>query len=389
MPCTFHVLTESEPFSKNYQGGLARWVANVLQTDPEAIILAPVADDSWRFSRERVRVVKGLSAYKTFYEVGGNLLPWGIHTTLLRRILGNSLRDLQAGDTVWIHNRPEFALALSPLIKSRGASLFLHLHNSQLVQWPERVTRALKADCYVFSSRFLEREALTKFPDLENTAVLPSGPDPRAFYPTTDFSNDPKIRTVVLSARLAPEKDILLFLEAMALLHQRQVPVRGVVVGGANFGGTEPTSYLEELRRDAPANVSFEPFVSTVALGRLLRHADVFCMPPGWREPISVHMLEAMACGLPVVAVESGGIQEVFGKTGGVLVTPYSATQLAEALSLTATDTTIRVNMGQAAYKAYAQDFMWSTVRHGHRRVLASRSVQTPKLQLVPRRVPA
>jgi glycosyltransferase involved in cell wall biosynthesis len=240
----------------------------------------------------------------------------------------------------------------------------------------------LKADCYVFSSRFLEREALTKFPDLGNTEVLPSGPDSRAFYPTTEPHEDSQVRTVAFSARLAPEKDILLFLEAMALLYQRRVPVRGVVVGGASFGGTEPTTYLEDLRNSSPVNVSFERFVSTEALGRLLRHADVFCMPPCWHEPVSLHMLEAMACGLPVVAVESGGMPELLAESGGVLVTPYSAAQLAEALSLTATDTTTRVNMGQAAYKAYTQNFMWTTVRHGYRRVLAARRAGAPQLHL-------
>ncbi len=382
MSRTFHVLTESEPFTKSYGGVLARWVANVLQTDNDAIILAPCADDSWQFSRARVRTVKGLSAYKSFYEAGGYVLPWAINTTLLRRVFEDTLHDLQAGDTVWIHNRPEFALALAPFIKSRAARLFLHLHNSHLVQWSERVTRAFKADCYVFSSRSLESEALQKFPGLGNTEVLPSGPDPRAFYPPTEAPGNALLRTIVFSARTAPEEDVLLFLDAMAMLSELHIPVRGVVVGGANFGDREPTTYLQELRQRAPANVSFEAFVSAEALGRLLRHADVFCMPPCWHEPISPHVLEALACALPVVAVESGGLPEVLAETGGILVSPYSATHLAEALHFVATDSVTRLNMAQAAYKAYTQNFMWATVRYGYARVLASKTAHPTQIRL-------
>jgi glycosyltransferase involved in cell wall biosynthesis len=382
MSRTFHVLTESEPFTKSYGGVLARWVANVLQADNDALVLAPSADDSWQFSRERVRTVKGLSAYKSFYEGGGYVLPWVVNTTLLRRVFEDVLYDLQAGETLWIHNRPEFALALAPFIRSRGARLFLHLHNSQLVQWSERVTRAFKADCYVFSSRFLEREALAKFPDLGNTEVLPSGPDPRAFYPPTEARGNALLRTIVFSARMAPENDVLLFLEAMATLCKQHVPVRGVVVGGANFGDREPTTYLQELRERAPANVSFEAFLSSEALGRLLRHADVFCMPPCWHEPISLHVLEALACALPVVAVESGGLPEILAQTGGILVAPRSATHLAEALQLVATDAATRTHMAQAAYKAYTHNFMWATVRHGYARILASTPARTSPLRL-------
>jgi spore coat protein SA len=374
MPRTFHILTESEPFTRWYNGVLARWVGNVVFEDPTAIVVAPAADDTWKFSPERIRVAPGLARYKTFYEGGGYHLPWAVNTALLRRILTAALHDLQAGDTVWIHNRPEFGMALASFIRSRGARLFLHLHNSHLVQWSERVTCSFKADCYIFNSRFLEHEALAKFPELGRTEVLPSGPDGKAFYPPSaprEAQNPDRQPVIVFSARMAPEKDILTFVKAMEILQQKDAPVRGVVIGGSNFGGRKPTTYLEELRSAAPPNVSFEPFTTTEVLGRLLRVADVFCMPPCWHEPISLHILEALACALPVVALESGGMPEELAKSGGIALSPYSAADLAETLHLLVTDSTTRTQMSQAGYKAYTRHFMWTTVRAGYRRVLA------------------
>ncbi len=48
------------------------------------------------------------------------------------------LKRVQPGDIVWIHNRPEFAVALTMHIHRAGGRVVLHLHNSHLVNGPER-----------------------------------------------------------------------------------------------------------------------------------------------------------------------------------------------------------------------------------------------------------
>jgi hypothetical protein len=47
---------------------------------------------------------------------------------------------------VWIHNRPEFAVAITPLIHQAGGRVVLHLHNSHLVKGPERLMGQVRVE---------------------------------------------------------------------------------------------------------------------------------------------------------------------------------------------------------------------------------------------------
>jgi spore coat protein SA len=371
VPKIFHLLTESEPFSEYHGGAISRWTANVVGSDDDAVVLAPSADESWCFDSSRVRVVDGLSAYKRFSEGGGYRLPWVVLTSMLSRLLGRALHDLEAGDTVWIHNRPAFALALEPLIRRRGARLFLHLHNSHLAEWSTRVSQSFTADCYVFVSRFLKDEALARFPNLMRTEILYNGADHRIFYPNSTLRASEDIPVVLFASRLVPEKGLHIYLEAMELLQKQKVRVRGVVVGGAGFGDSIPTPYVAEMKRRAPSNVEFEPYCSGGKLGAMFRSADIFCLPSCWQEPLGMVALEAMAGGLPVVATNSGGLPETLSYGGGLVVARGSASELAAALGLLATDTGLRRRLAHEAYSSFQTHFTWDQVRSDYRAILA------------------
>ena len=370
MARVFHFLTESEPFSESRGGAISRWTANVVRSDEDAIVLAPAADDTWRYASSRVRVVAGLAAYKRVSERGGHRISWYFRRRILERILGRALADLREGDTVWVHNRPEFAVALQPLARSRGARLFLHLHNSHLVQWSERVTRALNAECYVFVSRFLEQEALHRFPCLGRTEVLHNGADNRIFYPLPPGRPGNAVPVVLFASRLVPDKGLHIFLEAMESLQRNGVEIQGVVVGGASFGDSAPTEYVRDMQQKAPGNVRFEPYCSGAALGEKFREADIFCLPSCWNDPFPLATLEGMASGLPVVATRSGGIPEALAGGGGILVARESVSELAEALGFLAGNAPVRQRLGEEAYASYQRSFTWETVRRNYQAIL-------------------
>ena len=387
MAKVFHLLTESEPFSEYHGGAISRWTANVVRFEEDTIVLAPATDASWPIDSSRVRVVVGLSAYKQFNEGGGYRLPWVVLTSILSRILGRALHDLQAGDTVWIHNRPDFALALEPLIRRRGARLFLHLHNSHLVKWSERVTRSFNADCYVFVSRFLRDEALINCSHLKRAEVLYNGADRRIFYPKSTPRSPEDIPVVLFASRLVPEKGLHVFLEAMELLQKEKVRIRGVVVGGSGFGDSAPTAYVKEMQRRAPSNIKFESYCSGSALGDRFRSADIFCLPSCWQEPLGMVALEAMACALPIVATNSGGLPETLSYGGGILVGRESASELAAALGLLATDADLRRRLAQEAYASFQMNFTWDTVRSNYKKILASAIDESVYLEFAAERI--
>ena len=367
---TFHVLTEAEPFSEYHGGAISRWAANVLRSDTDSVVLAPSADGSWAFPKDRVRIVKGLSSYKRLNQSAGRLLSWSIRTAILRAILAPAMSEIGPGDTVWVHNRPEFAAALSPWLRRRGAKLVLVLHNSHLVEWPEPIVRTVRADRYIFVSRFLQQQALLRFPDLGRTEVLHGGADDTIFYPSPHPKPPTQLPIALFAGRLVPDKGLHIFIEAMYLLHTRQVPLQGIVLGAAGFGDTPPTPYLTEMQWRAAPNTQFLPYCSGTALGDRFREADIFCMPSCWHEPLGLVALEAMATALPVVASRSGGLSEILATGGGILVARRSASELAEALELLATDPGLRRRLSAEAYVSFQRNFTWNTVRQNYHAIL-------------------
>lgn len=388
MSRTFHVLTESEPFTKG-GGSLARWVANVVRSDQESIILAPSSDGSLAFDSNRVRIVRALSSYRVTYRAIGHFLPNWLVTQFLSRILSKSLIDIQAGDTVWIHDRPEFALAIAPLVQRAGARLFLHLHSAQLLTAYAGLLRATKADCYIFNNQVIERQARLKFPGMGRTAVLSAGLDPNAFHPaakfasTTNSLDDPqKLATVVFSAYLAREDDLQVFLEAMEILRTRQVAVCGVVIGGPNLKSRETSPYQPERRITVPSNVSFETYDSPTALGKKLRASELFCVPSSWHKSASLYMLEALACGLPVVATQSADFSKETAGAPGILVVPNAAERLAQTVQQLVEDSSARHLLANMAYSTYIGKYMWYATQASYRSVLASSTLAASPVQL-------
>jgi spore coat protein SA len=369
---TYHVPTEAEPFSEFHGGAISRWAGNMLR-DAAGVVVCPSADGTWRFPSEKVHVLPALARYRRARR-HLQRFSWGLHRNVIRSVFRPLLRRLRSGDTVWIHNRPDFAIALAREVRRVQCSVVLHLHNSHLVEWPEALMRQVSVDRLVFVSRFLLEQARRKFPSLGDCSVLYNGADETIFHPPL-FKKEVKIPTVLFAGRLVRDKGVHILIEAMRLLEQRGVNLRVVIVGSSNFGGSGDTDYIRMLKTDAPSTVSFLPYRSGAALGELFREADIFCSPSIWDEPFGLVNVEALASGLPVVSTRGGGATEIFMDGGGILVERDSAAELAAALGQLAQDAELRCALGRQGHAAFLNRFTWSMARTQLQEISRSLSV--------------
>ena len=113
-------------------------------------------------------------------------------------------------------------------------------------------------------------------------------------------------------------------------------------------------------RLDVGDRVRWFPFEGGV--GRYLAALDVFVLPSAW-EAFPISLLEAMACAVPVVATDVGGVGEAVedGVTGR-LVAPGDEAALAAALAELLGDGDLRGQMGAGAERAYAERFRVDTM---------------------------
>jgi len=187
-------------------------------------------------------------------------------------------------------------------------------------------------------------------------SVIPQfGVDPDLFSPArADLSGQRQELVIGYAGRLAPEKGIDLLLRACAALHGASWslrllgdgPERGRLAALANqLGIADRVSFIGRI-----------PSTETV---QHYRQMDVLVLPsvsrPNWVEQFGRVLIEAMACGVPVVGSESGEIPWVIGDAG-VLFPEGDVRALAEALQRLAGDPGWRQELaGQGRARVLAQ----------------------------------
>lgn len=171
----------------------------------------------------------------------------------------------------------------------------------------------------------------------------------RAFLGLTE-----KALIVVSVARLAPEKNLGVLLEAVTRLTGPFPELRILLVGG---GPWRPTLERQVRLLRITDRVHFMGARPDEDIPDLLGASDLFCLP-SQTEGLGIAAIEAMAAGLPVVASRVGGLPEVV-KEGvtGLLVPPGDAPALSHALAAVLGDPALGAGMGEAGRARAHQDF--------------------------------
>jgi len=146
------------------------------------------------------------------------------------------------------------------------------------------------------------------FPHSKKVHLIPRGLDVEKYKPQ-EGSNPPPMSNLITVANLAPVKNIELLLEALEMLLRVHPWLRLVVVGDdANEYGTRLRGVVHDRKLDQAVT-----FVGKQADPLpFLQNAAVFVLPSR-KESSPVALLEAMACGVPVVATRTAGALEMMG----------------------------------------------------------------------------
>ena len=165
---------------------------------------------------------------------------------------------------------------------------------------------------------YTESQAAT-FPFSESCRCLGSGIDVSLYQ----FCDQPDL-TLAWVGRIAPEKALE---DALAAAQITSIPLR-------IFGKIQDEDYWQQICERYPqAPTEYAGFLSTIELQKELRLAQALLMTPRWVEAFGNVAIEALACGVPVIAYARGGPAEIVrdGKTG-FLVQPDSVGGLVTAI---------------------------------------------------------
>lgn len=181
---------------------------------------------------------------------------------------------------------------------------------------------------------------------------VPIGVDPDVFAPLDGTERVPGRLIAVLSADV-PLKGVLPLLEALAKV--RVEHDADLVIVGRSSHLTQSASD----RLGISHAVRFESAVSRQRLVQLFAEAEIAIVPSLY-EGFSLPAVEAMACGVPLVATTGGALPEVVGDDGaGLLVPPGDPDALAQAILRLCGDAQLRARMGRRGRERALARFTW------------------------------
>jgi glycosyltransferase involved in cell wall biosynthesis len=207
------------------------------------------------------------------------------------------------------------------------------------------------------------RDILTQMPvDPSRLHVVPVGAEPRVFRPR------PEVRRVhgrIMTTASAdvPMKGLAPLLESVAKLRTEHDDAHLVVIGKPK-GKSGIPALIDRLGLEGA--VDFVHGVTTERIVELYAQAEVAAVPSLY-EGFSLPAVEAMACGVPIVATTGGALPEVVGRDGetGLLVPPGDPSALAAALGRALDDADLRARIGAAGRRRVLELFTWRKTAEG------------------------
>jgi D-inositol-3-phosphate glycosyltransferase len=194
-------------------------------------------------------------------------------------------------------------------------------------------------------------------------SVVPCGVDTSVFTPEGPAAPRNGRPRLLALGRLVQRKGVATVIAALARLPGAEL----VVAGGPDHRDLDTSAGYRLLREAARLHgvadrVIFTGSVARADVPALIRSADVVVCAP-WYEPFGIVPLEAMACGIPVVASAVGGLADsVADQHTGRLVPARDPVALASALSQLLADPAKRAALGAAGVERARRRYSWRRV---------------------------
>jgi glycosyltransferase involved in cell wall biosynthesis len=275
----------------------------------------------------------GFDAF-TSYDRPATLFQMHPHPVSMRRIL---IQELEAHPECGESLKQEWELSLPD-------EDFAHL-----------VRESAMASSYLVASSFTKQTLIENGIPGDSVAVIPYGVDTQRFVPDARRRSSPGSKLQLLFVgRINQRKGIKYLLEALSLLNSDQIEltVCGRVVDGL------------ELFRPFGDQVIVRPSVSANELVVAYQAADLFVFP-SVGEGFGQVLLEALACGLPVVSTTRTAAPDLIEDgVQGFVVEPRSAGQLADRIAWALDHRAELEAMGVAA-RIRSEQFTWQRFRSG------------------------
>jgi glycosyltransferase involved in cell wall biosynthesis len=314
----------------------------------EAIVEAGCFLHDVPFSRGKLNLVREISTLAALARLYRTIKPSVVHHVTIKPVLYGSLM-------AHLFRVPAMVNAISGLghtFSSTGRfagirrTLVRCLYRMLLAGRNSRVILQNPNDLQEFVARGIV--------PLERTVLIKgSGVDLTTFKPT--FTEDPELR-VLFPARMLWDKGVAEFVDSARLVHEAGVAAQFLLAGP--FDPDNPGHVPEKILRDYAQLPNVRWLGNVTDIAQEMGRAAVICLPSYYGEGVPKSLLEAAACGKPIVTTDMPGCREVVKPSwNGILVPSRDSAALAEALLLLLRDAELRGRLGRNSRLFAEQEF--------------------------------
>lgn len=196
----------------------------------------------------------------------------------------------------------------------------------------------------------------------ENTAYVPNGVNTDKFRPPKKRETSPN---VIFVGRIDKQKGLEYLVEAISKLVVDIPDVRVRCIGPTSFYGDAESEYSISLQKlvsehELKDNFIFTRKVDEQELLEYYRRSSLFVLP-SVSEGMPLVILEAMACGLPVIATDVSGVRDVLDDKVGRIIPKRDSAALATEMRTILSDSSLAGRMSKNARRR-AESFNWNRI---------------------------
>lgn len=315
---------------------------------------------------------------------------WKIHYWGYARKAAILVRELGC-DVVHIHNFSQFV----PVIRrvNPRVNIVLHMHCEWLTQLSHFIIsrRIQQTNMVVGCSDYISREIHSRYKKYTSRCeTVLNGVDENKYQPGIRNRDYDGRHRILFVNRVSPEKGVHVLLEAIAIVQHTRSDFIVDIIGGQGacpkpyiidvtddpivkrlsrfYGGRREEVYFRVLQEQVQRlglknHVRFLGEVPHSTIHQEYINSDILISSSVWNEPFGMSLIEAMSCGVPVIATRSGAMPEIVedGVTG-LIVERDNPEDLAQAILRLLGDKELRESMGQAGRRRVICRYSWDCV---------------------------
>ncbi|MDZ7841074.1 MAG: glycosyltransferase family 4 protein [Gammaproteobacteria bacterium] len=222
--------------------------------------------------------------------------------------------------------------------------------------YTDRLTKRF-VDVWISCSEYNRRQIEARYG--RDVTVIPHGVNTEVFRPAPSSDElrrkigaDDESLLVGGIGRLVKWKGYQMVIQALSRLEGVEL----MLIGAGGFRGG-----LEEMSRALGIDdrVHFLGEIDNYRVPQYLAQCDLYVHPSIGQEAFGITLLEAMACGIPVVASDKGAIPDVVGDGTGIIVEARNVEAWIDAIEQLRRNTTERLAMGRAGRARVLEHFSW------------------------------